>query len=153
LPRHIDFLAALVPGLLAFENEAGDEEFLAIDEGVLVKCGAEVMVSTRNAVRGAPLGQLREAVEKQFRVLDEREQQARTVLTKLEADLVGRFIRMGKSPWLIRNRVKGGGLELKWRRPLPRKRHGRSLPAERDQPRSPSIRHCWLVGGGSTLSE
>ncbi len=96
LPRHIDFLAALVPGLLAFENEAGDEEFLAIDEGVLVKCGAEVMVSTRNAVRGAPLGQLREAVEKQFRVLDEREQQARTVLTKLEADLVGRFIRMGE---------------------------------------------------------
>jgi F-type H+-transporting ATPase subunit epsilon len=96
LPRHIDFLAALVPGLLAFENEAGDEEFLAIDEGVLVKCGAEVMVSTRNAVRGAPLGQLREAVQKQFRVLDEREQQARTVLTKLEADLVGRFIRMGE---------------------------------------------------------
>ncbi|RQW90090.1 MAG: F0F1 ATP synthase subunit epsilon [Geobacter sp.] len=96
LPRHIDFLAALVPGLLSFENEAGDEEFLAIDEGILVKCGAEVMVSTRNAVRGAPLGQLREAVEKQFRVLDEREQQARTVLTKLEADLVGRFIRMGE---------------------------------------------------------
>ena len=96
LPRHIDFLAALVPGLLAFESEAGDEEFLAIDEGVLVKCGAAVMVSTRNAVRGVPLGQLREAVEKQFRVLDEREQQARTVLTKLEADLVGRFIRMGE---------------------------------------------------------
>jgi F-type H+-transporting ATPase subunit epsilon len=94
LPRHIDFLAALVPGLLSFENDAGDEEFLAIDEGVLVKCGAEVMVSTRNAVRGVPLGQLRQAVEKQFRVLDEREQQARTVLTKLEADLVGRFIRL-----------------------------------------------------------
>lgn len=96
LPRHIDFLAALVPGLLAFENVAGNEEFLAIDEGVLVKCGAEVMVSSRNAVRGVPLGQLREAVEKQFRVLDEREQQARKVLTKLEADLVGRFIRMGE---------------------------------------------------------
>ncbi len=96
LPRHIDFLAALVPGLLSFETETGDEEFLAIDEGVLVKCGAEVMVSTRNAVRGVPLGQLRQAVEKQFRVLDEKEQQARTVLTKLEADLVGRFIRLGE---------------------------------------------------------
>jgi F-type H+-transporting ATPase subunit epsilon len=96
LPRHIDFLAALVPGLLSFENDVGEEEFLAIDEGVLVKCGAEVMVSTRNAVRGVPLGQLRQAVEKQFRVLDEREQQARKVLTKLEADLVGRFIRLGE---------------------------------------------------------
>lgn len=96
LPRHIDFLAALVPGLLSFENEAGEEEFLAVDEGILVKCGSEVMVSTRNAVRGAPLGQLRQAVEKQFRVLDEREQQARSVLAKLEADLVVRFIRMGE---------------------------------------------------------
>jgi F-type H+-transporting ATPase subunit epsilon len=96
LPRHIDFLAALVPGLLSFENEAGEEEFLAVDEGILVKCGPEIMVSTRNAVRGAPLGQLREAVEKRFRVLDERERQARSVLAKLEADLVVRFIRMGE---------------------------------------------------------
>lgn len=96
LPRHIDFLAALVPGLLSFENEAGDEEFLAVDEGILVKCGAEVTISTRNAVRGVPLGQLREAVEKRFRVLDEREQQARAVLAKLEADLVVRFVRMGE---------------------------------------------------------
>jgi len=96
LPRHIDFLAALVPGLLSFENEAGEEEFLAVDEGILVKCGPEVMVSTRNAVRGAPLGQLREAVEQRFRILDERERQARSVLAKLEADLVVRFIRMGE---------------------------------------------------------
>jgi F-type H+-transporting ATPase subunit epsilon len=96
LPRHIDFLAALVPGLLSFESEAGEEEFLAVDEGILVKCGAEVTISTRTAVRGAPLGQLREAVEKRFRVLDEREQQARAVLTKLEADLVVRFVRMGE---------------------------------------------------------
>jgi F-type H+-transporting ATPase subunit epsilon len=96
LPRHIDFLAALAPGLLSFENEAGEEEFLAVDEGILVKCGAEVTISTRNAVRGVPLGQLREAVEKRFRVLDEREQQARAVLAKLEADLVVRFVRMGE---------------------------------------------------------
>jgi F-type H+-transporting ATPase subunit epsilon len=96
LPRHIDFLTALVPGLLSFEDEAGEEEFLATDEGVLVKCGAEVMVSTRNAVRGVPLGQLRQAVEQRFRVLDEREQQARAVLIRLEADLVVRFIRLGE---------------------------------------------------------
>jgi F-type H+-transporting ATPase subunit epsilon len=96
LPRHIDFLAALAPGLLSFETETGGEEFLAIDEGILVKCGADVMISTRNAVRGVPLGQLREAVEKRFRVLDEREQQARSVLAKLEADLVVRFVRMGE---------------------------------------------------------
>jgi len=96
LPRHIDFLSALVPGLLSFETAAGEEEFLAVDEGILVKCGAQVMVSTRNAVRGAPLGQLRQAVMERFRVLDERERQAREVLAKLEADLVARFVRMGE---------------------------------------------------------
>jgi F-type H+-transporting ATPase subunit epsilon len=96
LPRHIDFVSALVPGLLSFENERGEEEFLAIDEGVLVKCGAEVMVSTRNAVRGAVLGELKRAVEQQFRALDERENQARSVLAKLEADLVSRFVRLGE---------------------------------------------------------
>jgi F-type H+-transporting ATPase subunit epsilon len=96
LPNHIDFVAALVPGLFSFETGRGDEEILAIDEGLLVKCGAEVMVSTRNAVRGAALGQLKQAVEQQFLVLDEREKQARSVLAKLEADLVGRFIRLGE---------------------------------------------------------
>jgi F-type H+-transporting ATPase subunit epsilon len=96
LPHHIDFVSALVPGLLSFENERGEEEFLAIDEGVLVKCGAEVRVSSRNAVRGAALGELKRAVEQQFRVLDERENQARSVLAKLEADLVSRFVRLGE---------------------------------------------------------
>jgi F-type H+-transporting ATPase subunit epsilon len=96
LPHHIDFVAALVPGLLSFETDSGEEEFLAIDEGMLVKCGAEVMVSTRNAVRGVVLGELKQAVEQQFRVLDERENQARSVLAKLEADLVSRFVRLGE---------------------------------------------------------
>ncbi|MDD3293846.1 MAG: F0F1 ATP synthase subunit epsilon [Geobacteraceae bacterium] len=96
LPRHIDFLTALSPGLLSFETEAGDEEFLAVDEGILVKCGSEVKVSTRNAVHGVPLGQLRQAVKERFQALDERERQAREVLAKMEADVVVRFIRMGE---------------------------------------------------------
>ncbi len=96
LPRHVDFVTALVPGLLSFETGTGEEEFLAVDEGILVKRGPEVTVSTRNAVRGASLGQLREAVEERFHVLDEREQQAREVLARLEADLVVRFVRMGE---------------------------------------------------------
>ncbi len=95
LPRHIDFVAALAPGLLSFEDEAGEEEFLAVDEGILVKCGPEVSVSTRNAVRGVPLGQLRQAVRERFLTLDSRELQAREILARLEADLVVKFVRMG----------------------------------------------------------
>ena len=94
LPRHVDFVAALVPGLLSFERAGGREEFLAIDEGMLVKAGPEVLVSTRRAVRAADLGELRRTVEEQFRVLDDREKAARTAAAKLEADLVRRFMEL-----------------------------------------------------------
>jgi len=96
LPRHIDFVAALVPGLLSFESSKGREEFLAIDEGILVKCGPLVMVSTRHAVRGADLGQLKQTVEEKFRVLDDREKMARTAIAKLEANFVTRFMEVGE---------------------------------------------------------
>ncbi|RMG15361.1 MAG: F0F1 ATP synthase subunit epsilon [Cyanobacteria bacterium J055] len=91
LPRHIDFLAALVPGILSFELESGQEVFLAVDEGILVKCGTEVLVSTLNAVRSDDLEQLKQTVEQQFRVLDERERLTRSALAKLEASMVYRF--------------------------------------------------------------
>lgn len=95
LPRHIDFVSALVPGILSFVLETGQEEFVAVDEGILVKCGAEVLVSSRQAVRGADLGDLRQTVEAQFRVLDEREKLARSATARLEADLVRRYMELG----------------------------------------------------------
>jgi F-type H+-transporting ATPase subunit epsilon len=95
LPRHIDFVAALVPGLLSFVNTAdGAEEFLAVDEGLLVKCGPQVLVSTRQAVRGGELGLLRETVEKTFKVLTDQEKRARTALANLEANFIRRFLKL-----------------------------------------------------------
>jgi F-type H+-transporting ATPase subunit epsilon len=85
LPKHIDFVTALVPGILSFVA-AKEEEFLAVDEGILVKCAGEVMVSTRKAVRSKDLGTLKSTVKREFRVLDERERKTRTILAKLEAD-------------------------------------------------------------------
>jgi F-type H+-transporting ATPase subunit epsilon len=93
LPRHLDWVAALVPGILSYESEDG-EEFLAVDEGVLVKCGPDVMVSTRNAIKGEKLGHLKQAIEKEFRELDEREKKARSVLARFEADFIRRFMEM-----------------------------------------------------------
>src|SRR5512141_1536235 len=71
LPRHIDFVTALVPGLLSFVTTDGQEHFLAVDEGILVKCGTQVLVSTQHAVRSPDLGQLQQTIEQQFRMLDE----------------------------------------------------------------------------------
>ncbi len=94
LPKHVDFVAAIVPGILSFETARAREEFLAVDEGILIKCGQEVLVSTRNAVRGPDLGQLRRTVEERFKVLDDREKTARSAMVKIEAGFVRRFLEI-----------------------------------------------------------
>jgi F-type H+-transporting ATPase subunit epsilon len=97
LPRHADFVTALVPGILTFTPADGGEEFLAVDEGILVKNGADVRVSTRNAVLGQELGALRQMIEERFKKVDEFEKKSRDALYKMEADLVRRFMEFGKS--------------------------------------------------------
>ncbi len=91
LPHRLDCVAALAPGILVFETEAEGEVFMAVDEGVLVKTGADVLVSVRNAIGGMDLGKLREAVEREFLNLDEQEKSLRSVLAKLESGLIRRF--------------------------------------------------------------
>jgi len=93
LPHHIDFVAALVPGILSFKSDR-EEEFLAVDEGIMVKRDNEVMVSTRKAVRGKNLGTLKQTVEEEFRTLDEQEKKTRSILTKLELDFARRIFQM-----------------------------------------------------------
>jgi F-type H+-transporting ATPase subunit epsilon len=93
LPRHIDFTAALLPGVFSFTAQNG-ETHLAIDGGAIIKRGAEVFVSTRNAVRGPELGTLKEVVIKQFEEIDEREKKARSAAAKLEVDLLRRFMEL-----------------------------------------------------------
>lgn len=91
LPRRLDCVAALVPGILTFETIAEGELYVAIDEGVLVKSGFDVTISVRNALGGRDLGQLRRAVEEEFLHLDEREQNVRSVMAKMESGFIRRF--------------------------------------------------------------
>lgn len=94
LPRHIDFVTALLPGILLYERPGGEEIAVAIDDAALVKCGSEVRVSTRNAVVGPGIGELRRTVEERFMAVREHEKEARTASAKLEADLVRRFLEL-----------------------------------------------------------
>jgi F-type H+-transporting ATPase subunit epsilon len=96
-PKHVDFVTALVPGVLTFQPAGKPEEYLALDRGVLVKCGQEVSVSTRQAVRGTNLESLRREVEQQFLARQERDKAARALEAKLEADLVRRLLTFEKS--------------------------------------------------------
>ncbi|PKN60932.1 MAG: F0F1 ATP synthase subunit epsilon, partial [Deltaproteobacteria bacterium HGW-Deltaproteobacteria-11] len=94
LPQHIDFTAALVPGVFFYSTAGGEDAYLAIDIGTLVKKGADVLVSTRNAFRSPELGHLKEVVIAQFLEIDEREKKARTAVARLELDLLRRFMEI-----------------------------------------------------------
>jgi F-type H+-transporting ATPase subunit epsilon len=91
LPHRLDCVAALAPGILTYENSAEGEVYVAVDEGVLVKTGLDVLISVRNAIGGTDLAHLHEAVEREFLHLDEREQSVRSVMAKMESDLISRL--------------------------------------------------------------
>ena len=93
LPRRLDCVAALVPGILIYEISGEGEVYIAIDEGVLVKTGPNVIVSVRDAIGGTNLGRLREAIDREFLSLDEREQSVRSVMTKMESGFIRRLAR------------------------------------------------------------
>jgi F-type H+-transporting ATPase subunit epsilon len=91
LPHRLDCVAALAPGILTYQTESGPEVFVAVDEGVMVKTGLDVLVSVRRAIGGTDLSQLRAAVEKQFLTLDDQERSVRSVTAKLEIGLLRRM--------------------------------------------------------------
>jgi F-type H+-transporting ATPase subunit epsilon len=92
LPQRLDCVAALMPGILIYETEAEGEAYVAVDEGVLVKTGSDVLISVRRAFGGTELGQLRAAVDQAFLSLDDHEQSVRSVLAKMESDLIRRMV-------------------------------------------------------------
>lgn len=91
LPNHIDFVTALVPGVLILTTEAGIEHFFGVDEGILVKRGYHVDVAIRRGVQDDNLDSLQNTVKTTFIEIDEEERVARSALSRLEAGIVRRF--------------------------------------------------------------
>ena len=91
LEHRLDCVAALAPGILTYAVDSEAESYIAVDAGVLVKTGADVLVSVRRALGGKDLGQLREAVVQDFLTLDAQEQDLQSVLARLEAGFMRRF--------------------------------------------------------------
>ena len=91
LPHRLDCVAALVPGILVYQCEAQPEVYVAVDEGVLVKSGAEVLISVRRAVGGTDLRALHEKVKREFLVIDAQAREVRAAVARMEAAFVGRF--------------------------------------------------------------
>jgi F-type H+-transporting ATPase subunit epsilon len=94
LPRHIDMVTALVPGILAYVDDDGRQHLVGIDEGILVKCGHEVQIASGRAIRGSSLKTLKREIERWFHEVDEQAASARTAMARLEAGVIRRFTEL-----------------------------------------------------------
>ncbi|UAM98165.1 F0F1 ATP synthase subunit epsilon [Polaribacter litorisediminis] len=91
LPQRLDCVAALVPGILTYKIKNEKANYVAVDEGVMLKAGAQVLVSVQNAFGGEDLGKLNELIKTDFSNRDEIEREAKTVIAKLERGFVYSF--------------------------------------------------------------
>ncbi|MBO8142473.1 MAG: ATPase [Firmicutes bacterium] len=88
LPHHIDFVTVLAPSILSAVLEDGSERFFAVNGGVLVKKGDQVMVTTRHGIVADRLEALPDRLETVFAAEEEQERHIRRVLFQLESHLV-----------------------------------------------------------------
>jgi len=96
LSQRLDCVAALVPGIFTYKSRNGEAHYIAIDAGILIKAGSQVLVSVRDAIGGADLGKLGEMVKKDFSKKDESEKKARTITAKLEGGFMYSFDKFRK---------------------------------------------------------
>jgi F-type H+-transporting ATPase subunit epsilon len=93
-PHRRDCVAVLVPGVLTFETDAKGIVYVAVDAGVLIKTGAEVLISVRRAVCGSVLARLRETVEREYAVQDRTEREVRHVSERLENGFLRKMVEL-----------------------------------------------------------
>lgn len=92
LPKHIDGTWTLTSGILTVL--ADKKLYYAINEGVVVKQGDIVYLSTFQAISGDSLKELTQTVKENLQILDEREKKAREILIRLEADTIKKFMEI-----------------------------------------------------------
>lgn len=94
LPNHVDFVTTLAPSVLVLTLNDSEERFFGIDEGLLVKQGPHVKMIVHRAVESADLDSLTTTVADSFINMQDEERIARTALSRLEANMVRRFVNL-----------------------------------------------------------
>jgi F-type H+-transporting ATPase subunit epsilon len=91
LPQRLDCAAAIIPGIFTYEADPEGVKYMAVDAGVLVKAGTEVIVSVRNAFGGTDLGKLGEIVKREYAHKNEIELRMHSIMQKLESGFMYSF--------------------------------------------------------------
>ncbi len=94
LPNRLDCVAILMAGILAYENADGARQYVAVDEGLLVKAGEEVRVAVHHALAGNDLAVLQDEVARMVAGFDAEERDARLLLARMESGFIRQFDRL-----------------------------------------------------------
>jgi len=97
LPKHIDFVAPLVSSILILTDAKGKHTYIAIDGGTLIKKDNQVWISTPRALFDDDIEQLERHISKQWSLIKEGEEKAKTSMAKLESDTIRRYMEWRKS--------------------------------------------------------
>lgn len=87
LPRRLDCVACLVPGIFFYETKEEGEKVVAIDEGILVKVDGQVRLAVRNAYEVKDLESLEADFIDQLLKVSEQEKHVRITTEKLAKQL------------------------------------------------------------------
>lgn len=97
LPQRLDCVAVLVPGIMTYETQQQGEMFVAVNQGLLVKSGSQVLISVRYAFAGKELNELRDKIKQDFLNADAAAVRNQQALTKLETGFVRRFLSLSQN--------------------------------------------------------
>ena len=97
LPRHTDYLAVLVPGILMLTDQ-GQEQLFACDHGLLVKQQQQVWISVDRAIEGTDLASLKDDVRQRFESHSESEKTCQAAVANLEATFLRKFLELQREP-------------------------------------------------------
>ncbi len=92
-PQRLDFVSAIAPGIMDWQNADGENLYTALDGGVMSKTGNQVLCSVHNAATDSDPAKLQDIIEKQFLALNTQQQAVRLTLSKLESSLLLRLRR------------------------------------------------------------
>lgn len=93
LPKHTDFVTALTAGITTCHSN-GKITYIAVNEGVLIKRGKTVRLSTRQAILGDDLTTLTHTIETDFKQMQQQRKEATTTLSRLEIGLTKGLMRL-----------------------------------------------------------
>ncbi|MDR2777785.1 MAG: hypothetical protein LBB24_03390 [Rickettsiales bacterium] len=92
LPRHIDYLSSFSRSTINFRKLSGEEGYVWLNQGILVKCGREIQISVFSAINGGSsvenLKLMMDNNMKNFRTLIESTKKFKLTLKNIEDKVI-----------------------------------------------------------------